>query len=124
MLFDTNFSAAVRCAHCGKLIIRNISLFNLSKESLHEESCECGKPIFGIKSSDSKTFRIYINCIACGKEHLFVFNSRQVLSEKVKILGCPNSGLDIAFAGNRKLVREMAAKYQKDLQELIKVLEV
>lgn len=122
MLFDTNISAAVRCKYCGKLIIRDISLFNLSKESLHEESCDCGKKLFKIKSGDSKTFCIYIDCIACDKEHLYVFNSRQVLSEKVKILGCPNSGLDIAFVGNRKLVREVALKYQKDLQELIKVL--
>lgn len=124
MLFDTNISAAVRCKHCGKLIIKDISLFNLSKNSLHEESCECGNNIFRIKSSDSKTFCLYINCIACDKEHLFVFNSRQVLSEKVKILSCPNSSLDIAFVGNRKLVREVAIKFHKDLQELIKVLEV
>ncbi len=123
MLFDTNISAAVRCKHCGKLVIKNISLFNLSKDSLHEENCNCGKSLFRIKSSDSKTFRVYINCIACDKEHLYVFNSRQVLSEKIKILGCPNSGLDIAFVGNKKLVREVTIKYQKDLQELIKVLE-
>jgi len=124
VLFDTNISAAVRCKYCGKLVIRDISLFNLSKDSLYEESCDCGKKLFRIKSSDSKTFCVYINCIACDKEHLYMFNSRQVLSEKVKILGCPNSGLDIAFVGNRKLVREVTIKYQKDLQELIEVLEV
>lgn len=124
MLFDTNISASVRCAHCGKLTIKDISLFNLSKDSLYEEKCKCGKIQFRIKSSDSKTFRVYINCIACDKEHMYVFNSRQVLSEKVKILSCPSSGLDIAFVGNKKLVREVAAKYQKDLQELIKVLGV
>lgn len=122
MLFDTNISAAVRCKYCGKLIMRDISLFNLPKESLYEESCGCGKKLFKIKSGDSKTFCVYIDCIACDKEHVYVFNSRQVLSEKVKILGCPNSGLDIAFVGNRKLVREVALKYQKDLQELIEVL--
>lgn len=124
MLFDTNIGAAIRCKHCGKLKIKDISLFNLSKDSLHEENCDCGKNLFKVKSSDSKTFRVYINCIACDKEHLYVFNSRQVLSEKVKFLGCPNSGMDIAIIGNRKLVREVATKQQKDLQELIKVLEV
>ncbi|MGE5632618.1 MAG: hypothetical protein ACM3TR_16225 [Caulobacteraceae bacterium] len=124
MLFDTNISAAVRCKNCGKLVIRDISLFDLSKEKIHEVSCGCGKTILKIKSSDYKTFCVYIGCIACEKEHLYVFNSKQVLSEKVKILGCPNSGLDIAFVGNRNLVREMALKYQKDLQELIRVLEV
>ncbi len=124
MLFDTNISAALRCKHCGKLEIRDISLFNFSRDSVYEENCECGNKLFRMRSSDSKTFCVYIDCIACDKEHLYVFNSRQVLSEKVKILNCPNSTLDIAFVGNRKLVRELAIKYQKDLQELIKVLEV
>ena len=123
MLFDTNISAAVRCTHCGRLAIREISLFNLSRGSMYEEVCECGERLFRIKSGDSKTFCVYINCIACDKEHLYIFNSRQVLSEKLKILSCPNSRLDIAFVGNRKLVKQVAAKYQKDLQELIKVLE-
>jgi iron only hydrogenase large subunit-like protein len=123
VLFDTNISAAVRCTHCGRLAIREISLFNLSRGIMHEEVCECGERLFRIKSSDSKTFCVYINCIACDKEHLYIFNSRQVLSEKLKILSCPNSRLDIAFVGNRKLVKQVAAKYQKDLQELIKVLE-
>lgn len=124
MLFDTNIGAAVKCRHCGKMVIRDISLFDLAKDQLHEEYCECGKTILKIKSSDCKTFRIYINCIACDKEHLFVFKSRQVLSEKVKILGCPTSRLDIAFIGNRTLVRKVAMKQQKDLQELINVLEL
>ena len=124
MLFDTNIGAAVRCRRCGKLVIRDISLFNLSKNSLHEEHCDCRNTLFRIKSNDSKTFCLYINCFACDKEHLYVFSSRQVLSEKVKILNCPNSRHDIAFVGNRKLVREVAMKYQKDLQELINVLEV
>jgi DNA-directed RNA polymerase subunit RPC12/RpoP len=124
VLFDTNISAAVRCSNCGKLVIRDISLFDLSRYSVHEVSCECGNTILKIKSSDYKTFRMYINCIACEKEHLYVFNSRQVLSEKVKILSCPASSLDIAFVGNKDLVREVALKAQRDLQELIKVLEV
>ncbi|TAH60752.1 MAG: hypothetical protein EWM52_09435 [Methanosarcina mazei] len=123
MLFDTNISAALRCTHCGRLAIKEISLFNLSRGSILEENCECGNRLFRIRSSESKTFCVYINCIACDKEHLYVYDSRQVLSEKVKILSCPNSGLDIAFAGNRRLVREIAVKHQKDLQELIKVLE-
>lgn len=124
MLFDTNICAAVKCKHCGRFEIRDISLFNLSKDSMYEEYCQCGNKIFRIKSGDSKTFCVYINCIACDKEHLYIFNSRQVLSEKMKILGCPSSGLDIAFVGNKQLVREVAIKYQKDLQELIRVLEV
>lgn len=123
MLFNTNISVAKKCTRCGKFIIREMSLFNLSKGSMLEESCECGQMLFRIRSNESKNFCVYINCIACDKEHLYVFNSRQVLSEKLKILSCPNSRIDIAFVGNRELVKEMADKYQKDLQELIRVLE-
>ena len=111
MLFNTNISVAAKCTHCGMFVIREMSLFNLSRGSMLEESCKCGKGLFRIKSSESKNFCVYINCIACDKEHLYVFNSRQVLSEKVRILSCPNSSLDIAFVGNRKLVKEMVVKY-------------
>ncbi len=124
MLFDTNIGVAVRCAHCGKLAIRDISLFNLAEDSFREERCGCGKNLFRIKSSGSKSFRIYISCIACGKEHMYTFNSRLVLSCKAKILSCPVSRMDIAFAGNRDPVREAALKHQKDMQELIRVLKV
>jgi hypothetical protein len=124
VLFDTNISAAIRCSKCGKLLIKDISLFDLSKNNSHEVSCDCGEILLRIISSDYKTFRVYIRCIACDKDHLYVFNSRQVLSEKVKILSCPNSSLDIAFVGNKSLVREVALKSQKDLQELIGVLEI
>ncbi|MFZ5353365.1 MAG: hypothetical protein ACOZCL_11695 [Bacillota bacterium] len=124
MLFETNISAAVKCSGCGKLHIVDISLFDLSGKGVHECTCECGKAFLKIKSSDCKNFRIYIPCLGCDKEHLYVFMSRQVLSEKVKILSCPVSRMDIAFIGNRSLVREVATKYEKDLQELISVLGI
>ena len=124
MLFDTNLSAAVKCIHCGNLYVKDISLFDLFKNGEYQINCECGKPMFRIKSSDCKTFRIYIPCIACDKEHMFLITSRQVLSEKVKILDCPASTVELAFVGNKTLVREVASKYQKDLQELIEVLGI
>jgi len=124
VLFDTNIGVAVRCTNCGKLAIRNISLFNLPKDGFNEERCGCGRVLFKIKSGDSKSFRVHINCIACGKEHLYTFSSKLILSGKLKILNCPSSRLDISFVGNRELVRNVAIKHQKDLQELIKVLEV
>lgn len=123
MLFDTNICTAVKCLNCGSLVIKDVSLFDLYKSGGHEDVCACGKTILKIKSNDCKTFCVYIPCAACEKEHLYIFNSRQVLSKKIKILGCPVSHVDLAFIGNRLLVREVAEKYERDLQELINVLE-
>jgi hypothetical protein len=53
-----------------------------------------------------------------------MFDSRQALTEKVKILSCPASQMDIAFVGNKALVEGLARKHEKDLQELIRVLEI
>ena len=53
-----------------------------------------------------------------------MFHSRQALTQKVKILSCPASQMDIAFVGNKTLVQEVAQKHEKDLQELINVLEI
>lgn len=124
MLFDMNVSAAVKCACCGKLMNIEISLFDFSNSDLSQYKCECGTIILKIKSSDCKNFCVYIPCLACEKEHLYVFNSRQVLMEKVKILSCPLSSLDITFIGNKKLVKEITEKREKDFLELMNVLEI
>lgn len=124
MLFDTNIGAAVRCTNCGKLIMNEISLFNLSRSGVYEVKCSCGRVVMTLKSSNCKSFRIYIPCIVCEKDHLYMFDSRQALTHKVKILSCPASQMDIAFVGNKKLVEEVAQKHEKDLQELIEVLEI
>jgi hypothetical protein len=124
MLFDTNIGASVRCNNCGKLIMNEISLFNLSRSGVYEVRCNCDKLVMTIKTSNCKTFRIYIPCIICEKDHLFMFDSRQALTQKVKILSCPASQMDIAFVGNKILVEGLAQKHEKDLQELIKVLEI
>jgi hypothetical protein len=124
MLFDTNIGAAVRCTNCGKLIMNEISLFNLSRSGVYEVKCSCDRVVMTVKSSNCKSFRIHIPCIVCEKEHLFMFDSRQALTQKVKILSCPASQMDIAFVGNKTLVEEVAQKHERDLQELIEVLEI
>jgi hypothetical protein len=124
MLFDTNIGAAVRCTNCGKLVMNEISLFNLSRSGVYEVKCSCGRSILTIKSTNCKSFRIYIPCIVCEKDHLYIFHARQALTQKVKILSCPASQMDIAFVGNKTLVQEVAQKHEKDLQELINVLEI
>ncbi len=124
MLFDTNIGVAVRCTDCGKLITKEISLFNLSKSGVNEVRCSCDRVILTIKSTNCKNFRVYIPCIVCEKDHLYMFDSRQTLLNKVKILSCPASQMDIAFVGNKTMVEEVAQKNEKDLQELINVLEL
>ncbi|MDF2839319.1 MAG: hypothetical protein K0Q99_90 [Clostridia bacterium] len=124
MLFDTNMGAAVRCTNCGKMVLKEISLFKLSRSGVYEVHCDCERTIMTVKSSNCKSFRIYIPCIVCEKDHLYMFDSRQALTQKFKILSCPASQMDIAFVGNKLLVEEMAQKHEKDLQELIEVLEI
>lgn len=124
MLFDTNIGASVRCNNCGKLIMNEISLFNLSRSGVYEVKCSCDKVAMTVKSSNCKNFRVYIPCIICEKDHLYMFDSRQALTQKVKILSCPASQMDIAFVGNKILVEGLAQKHEKDLQELIRVLEI
>ena len=123
MIFDTNIGLAVKCAHCGCQTTVDFSLFDLYKTGTYTKQCSCGYTLFSIKSNNCKSFRLYIPCIACEKEHTYIFTSKQVLSEKVKILSCPVSRFDLAFVGNKCLVEDLAEKVVKDLQELMNVLE-
>lgn len=122
MLFDSNISVAVRCMDCGLFHIENITLFHLYKSDAYGMNCECGKDIIKLRSRECKAFHVSIPCDICSKPHLFTFTSRQVLTEKIKILECPTSRAELAFIGNKQLVEEVVRKYENDLRELIDVL--
>lgn len=122
MVFDTNISASVRCKKCGRLVVGDMSFFQMKNEDGSSIICECGEVIATVKSRDFKTFHVNIPCLICDKEHSFVFTWKSIPCEKVKILSCPTSSCDIAFIGGHDLIRNLTAKQEKDMQEFIEVL--
>jgi len=122
MVYDTNISISVRCAKCGSFIVDDMSFFQLKNGNTVCTRCRCGEVVAKVKSRDFKTFHVVIPCFVCGKEHKYVFKWESLPCEKVKILSCPSSLLDLAFIGGQKPIRNLVRKRQKDIKELFEAL--
>lgn len=119
MVFDASITAALRCKNCGRLIVKDISFFELRSEKGEVIKCHCGESILRIKSHNLKTFHVFIPCLACDKEHLFILNWKSIPYSKIKILTCPATSYDVAFVGGGYLVRSMAARHERGIIELM-----
>lgn len=122
MVFDTNISISVRCTKCGRLIIADMSFFQMKNGNMVCTRCSCGEVVAKVKSRDFKTFHVIIPCLICGKEHKYVYTWESLPWEKVKILSCPSSFFDLAFIGGQKPIRNFVRKRQKDIKELFEAL--
>ncbi|MGI5997163.1 MAG: hypothetical protein ACOX89_00715 [Lutispora sp.] len=122
MVFDANISVSVRCKRCGRFIVGDMSFFQMKNGRQVCVKCECGEVVAKVKSRDFKTFHVLIPCLICGKDHKFIYTWKSVPWEKVKMLSCPSSSYDIAFIGGQDPIKNLVAKRQKDMEELIEVL--
>jgi len=122
MVFDANISISVRCKKCGKLIVGDMSFFQMKNGRQVCVSCDCGEVVAKVESRDFKTFHVLIPCLICGKEHKFKYTWKSVPWEKVKMLSCPYSSCEIAFIGGQSPIKKLVAKRKKDLEELIEAL--
>jgi hypothetical protein len=119
MVFDANITAALRCKSCGRLIVEDISFFELKGQNGGIIKCQCGETILSIKSKNLKTFHVFIPCLACEREHSFILKWESIPFRKLKILTCPVTSHDVAFIGSGYLVRSMAARQERGIIELM-----
>lgn len=119
MVFDANITVALRCKNCGRLIVKDISFFELKGEREKLIKCQCGESTLKIKSHNLRTFHIFIPCLACDKEHFFAIKWKSIPYHKVRILTCPVAFHDVAFVGDSYMVRNMAAMQEKGIIELM-----
>ena len=119
MVFDASITVALRCKNCGRLIVQDISFFELRAKTGRLIKCQCGESTLKIKSHNLRTFHVFIPCLACDKEHFFTIRWKSMPFHKVKILTCPVASHDVAFVGDSYLVRNMAALQEEGIIELM-----
>ncbi|MCX7883821.1 MAG: hypothetical protein N2448_02140 [Caloramator sp.] len=121
MVFDASNKIAVKCAKCGEYNIVDVDIFNL-KETM-EAKCRCGENMFKVKRI-KKDLVFDINCIACENIHRFKFRLLDLMTKPLNIIICPISGMEIAFVGKDKNVKDIMAQYNNDILELLKALGI
>lgn len=118
MLINTNMTIAYKCHFCGNVEFSQTSLFRLIQKKEIYFTCSCQKSTFSILGDMSTNFKVKVPCIGCGETHLFILNSKFLYTSKVKVLYCPNTGIELCLIGTDKDVRLQMDNVQKKFDEI------
>lgn len=119
MLIDTSVTIAYKCTSCGSFEFFNISLFTLLYKDDCGLSCRCKKSCVTIKREGESSFLISIPCIGCGNEHTYLLTKKSILLGEPVVFNCPETGMQICFAGRDEAVRKKVDSLEEEFDELI-----
>jgi len=122
MIIDTSLTIAYKCCSCGTFDFFNISLFRLLQKKHCYFTCRCKKSGFEISGEKHLKQKIKMPCIACGEDHRFELNSREVFTKGVSTFYCPQTGIHLCFVGNDIQVRRKIDNLEKELDKMIDML--
>lgn len=118
MLITTSSAVAMRCPKCGKMDFYALSLFAFADNGTRKYQCSCGFPLMSMSTKDRKTFCLQVACYFCDSTHIYYHNFKDVWSEDVLTLYCPETDFEIAYIGPREKVKKSVCKQSKSLSEL------
>ncbi len=111
-------TVAYRCPHCGCGIMSLVGVFRLGADRLVLK-CQCGHSEMTLtKSSDGK-IRLEVPCLICRTPHNYTLTDSLFFSEKLFLLPCHVSGLDICFIGAQSEVSDALEASGEELGRML-----
>ena len=118
MLITTTSAFAIRCPKCGKMDFHALSLFAFADNGTYKMHCNCGFPLASISTKDRKTVCLQISCYICDTNHIYYYSFKNLWSDDVLTLHCPETDFEITYIGSREKVKNGVRKQSKSLSEL------
>ena len=81
--------------------------------------CECGGSALDIKKERDGKIHLHVPCIYCKDSHGYKLSPDVLTRDKLTKLGCPFSGMDIAFIGEGG---EIAPELERTADELSRIM--
>ena len=109
---------AYRCPECGTAVFGLIGDF-AAKADMLRLKCPCGKSRMQIAPSrDRSKFRFDVPCLFCRQDHRFTVASSIVFGDRLFLLNCPYTNMDIGFLGTKDEVDGALDQAEKEITKL------
>ena len=118
MLITTTTALALRCPKCGKMDFHVLSLFAFADNGTRKINCSCGCQLMSISTKDRKIFCLQVGCYLCDTTHIYYHSFKDLWSDGVITLHCPETDFEIAYFGRREKVKKCVRRQSKSLAEL------
>ncbi len=110
---------AYRCPSCGSSVHGFVGNFALSADMLRLK-CPCGESELVVTvSGDREKLRLEVPCLFCGQSHHYTVSRSLFFGERLFLLNCPYTNMDICFLGSEDEVSSALAASEKDLTRLL-----
>ena len=123
MIICTSAAIALRCPNCGKMELKNISLFDFSGINFIRKNCSCGEELFNIYTKDKKIFWLQNHCIACDSYHITKINRNELWGTQRDTgfeIYCEESVLDIGYVGKESWIIKKIDEKPATIAEIAK----
>ena len=113
---------AYRCPECATATVGLVG----SVESLGDLirlKCGCGESALDIKKERDGKIHISVPCIFCKDSHGYKLSPEILSRDTVTKLGCPFSGMDIAFIGDGEAITHELDRTAEELSRIMASLE-
>jgi len=115
---------AYRCPDCGTAVYGLIGDF-IPTAGMLRLKCPCGKSRMQIiPSPDREKIRFDVPCLFCRQDHHFSVSRPVVFGDRLFLLNCPYTNMDIAFLGAKEEVDRAVEEQDKELSKLAGALGV
>ncbi len=119
MIIEQNeTTVAYRCPHCGCGVMSMVGVFRLRADRLVLK-CQCGESEMTLTRAKDGKIRIEVPCLVCAAPHNYTVTDSLFFSQKLFLLPCHASGLDVCFIGGQSEVSEALDLTYKTLKEMI-----
>ena len=115
---------AYRCPDCGTAVFGLMGDFIPSAGMLRLK-CPCGKSRMQIiPSPDREKIRFDVPCLFCRQDHHFSVARTVVFGDRLFLLNCPYTNMDIGFIGSREEIDRALNEQEQELKKLAGLLGV
>ena len=119
MIIEQNeTTVAYRCPSCGCGVKSIVGVFRLNADRLVLK-CACGESSMSLSRSADGKIRIEVPCLVCAASHNYTVSESLFFSEKLFLLPCHASGLDVCFIGGQREVEDALDSTYERLKLLI-----
>ena len=110
---ENNSTVAYICPECGCTVVSGVDILRLSGDMM-KLKCSCGESeLVAVRDGGRAIFTA--PCFLCGKPHNFIFRE-DALTSSLYRGGCPFSGMDIFFFGEKSEVLEASKEASEEIR--------
>ncbi len=119
MINDIKVTICYRCTYCGKVEVKEISIFSLSGSKPFYVECDCNRFYFKILKDKKDDYVITYPCLLCNEMHRFEIGKKMLWNNVNVAFACPVFEVEIFYSGsgeNATCARQLIKKEAEDIR--------